>query len=255
MPMTHPGQPLERARSFGPAAGLYDRVRPSYPVVAIRWALAPLGSGRHHVGDVGAGTGILTRVLSSMGHEVVAIEPDPRMRQQLSATTPGVEVVDGRAESIPLPDGRLDAAVAGQAYHWFDGESAHRELARVIRPGGVFTAVWNERDKTVPWLVEYSRIVDPDREPGRTSGRRDVESYGDGFEPVQRAEFRHAVACTPDLLVSLVQTRSYFLTASPQRQAELTAAVRRLAQEHPDLAGSAQFPLPYVTEVFRARRR
>jgi len=253
--MTHPGSRLERARSFGPAADLYDQVRPSYPVVAIQWALAPLGSGRHRLADVGAGTGILTRVLGSMGHQVVAIEPDPRMRERLSETTPGVEVVDGRAEEIPLPDGRLDAAVAGQAYHWFDGESAHRELARVIRPGGVFAAVWNERDRTVPWLAEYSRIIDPDREPGRSSGRRDVDSYGDGFEPVERAEFRHAVACTPERLVSLAQTRSRFLTASPQRQAEVTAAVHRLAQEHPDLAGSAEFPLPYVTEVFRARRR
>jgi SAM-dependent methyltransferase len=253
--MTQPGSRSERARSFGPAALLYDQVRPTYPVAAIQWALAPLGSGRHQVGDVGAGTGILTRVLGSMGHAVVAIEPDPRMRERLSASTPGVEVVDGRAEVIPLPDGRLDAAVAGQAYHWFDHEAAHRELARVIRPGGVFTAVWNERDATVPWLAEYSRIIDPDREPGRSSGRRDVDSYGDGFEPVERAEFRHAVACTPDLLVSLMQTRSYFLTAPRQRQAELVAAVRRLTQEHPDLVGAAAFPLPYVTGVFRARRR
>jgi SAM-dependent methyltransferase len=234
---------------------LYDQVRPSYPVEAIRWALAPLGPGHHHVADVGAGTGILTRVLGSMGHEVVAIEPDPHMRDQLSAATPGVEVLDGPAEAIPLPDGLLDAAVAGQAYHWFDGEVAHRELARVIRPGGVFAAVRNERDTAVPWLAAYSRIVDPDRQPGRYSGRREVDSFGDGFEPVEQADFRHTVACTPDLLVSLMKTRSYFLTASRQRQVELAAAVRRLTQEHPDLAGAAQFPLPYVVEVFRARRR
>ena len=100
--MTQPDHRLERARSFGPAAVLYDQVRPSYPVEAITWALDPLGPGRHRVADVGAGTGILTRVLSSMGHEIVAVEPDPRMREQLSATTPGVEVVDGRAEAIPV---------------------------------------------------------------------------------------------------------------------------------------------------------
>jgi SAM-dependent methyltransferase len=253
--MTQPDHRLERARSFGPAAVLYDQVRPSYPVEAITWALDPLGPGRHRVADVGAGTGILTRVLSSMGHEIVAVEPDPRMREQLSATTPGVEVVDGRAEAIPVPDGLLDAAMAGQAYHWFDGESAHRELARVIRPGGVFTAVWNERDTTVPWLAEYSRIIE-NRPPGPYSPRRrEVDSYGDGFDKVEETEFRHAVTYTPDRLISLLKTRSYFLTASRQRQVELEAAVRRLVQEHPDLAGAAQFPLPYVVQVFRARRR
>jgi SAM-dependent methyltransferase len=274
MPVTHPQPRPDRARSFGPAALLYDQVRPSYPVVAIRWALAPLGPGRHRIADVGAGTGILTRVLISMGQEVVAVEPDPRMRERLGATTAEVsareraerpiEVVEGRAEAVPVPDGSLDGAAAGQAYHWFDPELAHRELARVIRPGGVFAAVWNERDTTVPWLAEYSRIVDSreslpsahvDRGPGRYSGRGDVTSFGDPFDPVQWAEFRHTVTCTPDLLVSLLQTRSYFLTAPRARQVELTAAVRRLAQEHPDLAGAARFPLPYVTEVFRARRR
>jgi len=189
-----------------------------------------------------------------MGQEVVAVEPDPLMRQRLSAATPGVDVVDGRAEAMPLPDGRLDGVLAGQAYHWFDREAAHAELARVIRPGGVFAAVWNERDTTVPWIWELSRIIDPDRRRRRFSGR-DVASYGGGHNQDARAEVEHAVDCTPDLLVNLVQTRSYFLTGSPRRQAEQTTAVRRLTEEHPDLAGAAQFPLPYVTEVFRARRR
>ena len=245
----------ERGRSFGPAAAIYDQVRPSYPAEAIRWALEPLGPGRHRVADIGAGTGILTRVIASLGHETVAVEPDLWMRERLRAMTPGVELLGGSAEKMPLTDGGVDGALAGQAYHWFERGPAHRELARVIRPGGVFAAVWNERDITVPWLAEYSRIIDSVDGSGRDTGRHMDRSYGDSFEPTERAEYRHTATCTPDSLVSLLHSRSYYLTANRARQVELETAVRRLAQEHPDLAGAPEFPLPYITEVYRAVRR
>src|SRR5579859_8118452 len=134
---------MSRGLSFGPAADLYDSVRPAYPREAVEWAL---GTPPLRVVDLGAGTGILTRVLLGIGYEVLPVEPDPAMRAKLAATTPGVEPLDGRAESIPLPDGSTDAIVAGQAYHWFDRDAAHREAARVLRPGGVFAPIWNVRD-------------------------------------------------------------------------------------------------------------
>jgi hypothetical protein len=114
-----------------------------------------------------------------------------------------------------------------------------------------------QRDITVPWLAEYSRLVDDKRGldgSGRDFGRHMLASYGELFGPTERAEFRHTVTCTPDSLVSLLQSRSYFLTASRSHQVELEAAVRGLAAEHPDLAGAHEFPLPYITEVYRGVR-
>src|SRR5688572_22500545 len=96
-----PGRWRERATSFGPAAQVYDQVRPSYPAQAVAWALAPLGAGQHRVVDIGAGTGIMTRVIASLGHEVVAVEPDDGMRTQMAATTPSAVSVAGRAEAMP----------------------------------------------------------------------------------------------------------------------------------------------------------
>src|SRR5258706_11017369 len=96
--------------SFGAAPDRYDELRPSYPPAALTWAL---GTGQVRVVDLGAGTGKLTRVLLALGHEVVPVEPDAQMRRRLAQRSPGVEPLEGSAESIPLPDGSVDAAVAG----------------------------------------------------------------------------------------------------------------------------------------------
>lgn len=252
-----PARRDERANSFGPAAALYDQVRPDYPAEAVAWALAPLGPGPHRVVDIGAGTGIMTRRLVALGHTPVAVEPDPGMRERLAHATPGIEVIEGRAESLPLADAAADAVVAAQAYHWFDRDRAHAELARVIRPGGIFAAIWNERDESVDWLARYSLIVEGDRGPdgaGADTSRGEM-SFGDDFTAVEFHEFRHSVRHTAESLVNLLRSRSYFLTATPHRQAALEAEVRELAHTHPDLAGRPEFALPYVTQVFRAARR
>jgi SAM-dependent methyltransferase len=253
-----PGRWRERATSFGPAATLYDLVRPTYPPAAVAWALAPLGKGRWKVADIGAGTGIMTRVLQSAGYDVVAVEPDAHMRRRLAATTPGVQVLAGGAESLPLADAGVDAAVAAQAYHWFDRDRANAELGRVIRSGGVFAAIWNDRDDAVSWVGEYSKIIEGDRGPdgsGADSGRAHPPLFGGEFGAVEYAEFRHAIRHTPESLVALLKSRSYYITATPVRQQALESEVRRLPTSHPDLAGRAEFDLPYVTVVYRASRK
>src|SRR6476659_9885630 len=70
----------KHASSFGAAAGLYDRIRPRYPLEALRWAL---GDAPREIVDLGAGTGILPRQLRELGHRVIAVEPDDEMRRQI----------------------------------------------------------------------------------------------------------------------------------------------------------------------------
>lgn len=254
------------ALSFGRAAAAYDRYRPSYPPEALHWALGSPAGRRLRVVDLGAGTGILTRVILDLGHEVLPVEPDGEMRAHLAAATPGVVPLAGSAESIPLPDGSVDVVVAGQAYHWFDPQRAPAEIARVLRqpadrdsgepsatrPGGVFAAIWNLRDESEPWvarLTELAHLNDHERHEQRVD---EAALRAAGFGPVSRAEFAHVVDHTPHTLVELIKTRSYFLTAPPARQAEMANGVRRLALTHPGLAGRDTFPLPYRTVVYRA---
>ena len=81
------------------------------------------------------------------------------MRRELEQAVPGVEVLDGTAESIPLPDASVDVVTVAQAFHWFDAPVALDEIARVLRPGGGLAILWNERDESTPWVAEMSRII------------------------------------------------------------------------------------------------
>jgi len=93
------------AAGFASAADVYERARPSYPADAVAWLVevAQLAPGRVVV-DVGAGTGKLTRLLVPTGARVIAVEPVAEMRAKLTETTPGVELLDGVAEALPLED-------------------------------------------------------------------------------------------------------------------------------------------------------
>ncbi|WBB66062.1 class I SAM-dependent methyltransferase [Micromonospora sp. WMMD812] len=244
-----------QALSFGVAAAEYDRFRPRYPEAAVRWALDGVADagGRARVVDLGAGTGILTRAVLALGHEVVPVEPDAGMRTQLGAATPGTTPLAGSAEAVPLPDGSVDAVLVGQAYHWFDKEPAHAEIARVLRPGGTFAPVWNTRDERVGWVAELGRIA----HLGDNSGNV-VEKYADfgpAFGPVEVGEFAHRTTLAPDEVVGMIRTRSYYLTASPDDQRRVDRELRDLLGTHPDLAGRETVELPYRTIVLRARRR
>ncbi|SDI27327.1 class I SAM-dependent methyltransferase [Nonomuraea jiangxiensis] len=231
--------------SFGEVADAYDKVRPSYPAQAMEWAL---GTAPVKVIDLGAGTGLLTRLLVGLGHEVTAVEPDPKMREKLSERVPGCVVLAGSAEEIPLADGVADAVVAGQAYHWFDPEPAHAEVARVLRPGGVFAPLWNLRDESVEWVARLSRLIHEFRQSEMDRVLSGTE-FGDAFGPVECREFQHSRPHTPASLLALVRSRSWYLTATQDRRQQMDDAVRTLTEDLPPA-----FDLPYVTRVYRAAR-
>ncbi|MEH0934371.1 class I SAM-dependent methyltransferase [Micromonospora psammae] len=246
--MTDPTQAL----SFGAAAADYDRFRPRYPEDALRWALDGLTAPARVV-DLGAGTGILTRGVLALGHQVVPVEPDPGMRAQLDAVTPGVTALAGTAERTPLPAGTADAVLVGQAYHWFDRERAHDEIARVLRTGGTFAPIWNSRDERVDWVAELGRIAHLGDTVGDLMGQ--VRDFGPAFGAVELGEFPHLATLTPDEVIGMIRTRSYHLTSAPRQQRRVERELRELLATHPDLAGQGTVELPYRTLVFRARRR
>ena len=145
------------ATSFGAEAENYDRYRVGPPADVVDRVLP---AGADAVLDLGAGTGAVTRQLVGRAKRVYAVDPDPRMTEVLARSCPEVEVHEGTAEHIPLPDACVDAVVVASAWHWVDPGTAIPEIARVLRPSGSLCIVWNRRDRTVPWVadLEASRL-------------------------------------------------------------------------------------------------
>ena len=117
--------------SFGAVAGEYDRLRSGPPPEALDWLLPP---GATDALEIGAGTGLLTRLLAARVAHVTAVEPDDRMRAVLTASAPGVDVRPGHAEELPADSSSYDVVLAASAWHWVDEARAVPEVARVLRP-------------------------------------------------------------------------------------------------------------------------
>ncbi len=241
--------------SFGAVATEYDRLRPSPVAEAVDWLLP---ADCEVVVDVGAGTGLLTRALVGRARRVVAVEPDDRMRAVLEARSPGVEVLAGRGESIPLPDASADAVLFSSSWHWVDPDLGIPEVARVLRDGGRFGVTWNGRDRELTWIRsdewfrETSR-VEPDDADDRTRGHHQVTLPDERlFRNAQTAIFRYSRVMAPDDLVDWMATHSRVITAGPELVAAGRArAAAAIAEQFP---GSSEVTVPMRARCWRADR-
>jgi SAM-dependent methyltransferase len=236
-----------RSRSFETVAADYERHRPEYPEEALRWAFECLGlEPGARVLDVGAGTGKLTRGLVALGLNVVAVEPGARMLDELRTAVPGVEGLEGSAESIPLSDESVHAAFAGQAYHWFDPESAVPELHRVLRAGGGLGLLWNWWDERDPLQAELAEVIGfAGHQPGR-----DEQLPGEPwFREVGRTVVESVEESSPDAIVAHCSTASALVVKEPAEREEWLGKVRETAARYGE-----RFPLPRRTYVFAFER-
>lgn len=142
----------------------YVKYRPSYPPEAIDYMYDVIGLRKGgEVADIGAGTGIFSRLLLERGSRVIAVEPNEAMREAaLNVLTeePNFRAVAGSAEKTGLPDESVDFIVCAQAFHWFDRSAARREFRRILRPGGRAILVWNSRlTEGTPFLEAYEQLL------------------------------------------------------------------------------------------------
>lgn len=238
-----------RAKSFGPAAAAYEEHRPDYPLAGIRWALEPSGTPSPEVLDLAAGTGKLTAGLRTVGARVTAVEPDEAMRAEFRRRHQHVTALDGTAESIPLQDDSVDAVLVGQALHWFDKQRAFPEIARVLRPGGVFAAFWNTHDAEVDWVAELDRLSRSQVSlRTRTSGGAVASPL---FEEFVQAEFPHVQRRTAESLTATIGTHSHTLVISPDERAALLDRITGYLRGVPEI-GDGEFDLPIRTLVLRS---
>ncbi len=267
VPLT-PEQKAERAASFGGAASLYERYRPGPPVEAVDWILP---SPVRTVLDLGAGTGALSRLLVGRADEVVAVEPDDRMRAVLMASVPGVRAVAGRGESIPLPDASVDAVLASSSWHWMDPVPTLLEVGRVLAPAGTLAAVWSGPDPEAGLISQARALlggtgaagIDEGSQAELSAALNDRSSLvqaleippGVPFDQPEQTVITWDVALNADELIGLLGTFSWVILMEDEARERLFETARRVLRDSLGVSGAVTVDIGYRAEVFKARRQ
>jgi SAM-dependent methyltransferase len=274
LPLSHlpPEEKAKRSGSFGAVASLYERYRPGPPSQSVDWILPErVGS----VVDLGAGTGALTRLLVDRADEVIAVEPDDRMRAVLTDEVPGIRAVQGRGESMPLPDAGVDAVLASSSWHWMDPVPTLHEVGRILKPGGILGAVWSGPDPEGLFLTQ-ARAMLAAQSPGGGDGEKgglggsqfsqlimaDADRptpkleipAGVPFDQPEHRSFTWDVALTADDLIGLLGTFSWIITMPEETRARVLAEARRLLRELLGVDGDVTVAVAYRAEAWRSRR-
>ncbi|WP_308113752.1 class I SAM-dependent methyltransferase [Arthrobacter sp. ISL-30] len=235
----------ELGLSFQDGGEHYHRVRPGYPGDSVDWLLP---DNARQAADVGAGTGKFTELLVSRGLEVTAVDPSADMLEQLRRDLPTVTALEGTAEATGLADSAFDVVSVAQAWHWCDPLRASREISRILRPQGVIGLIWNQLDTSVPWVHRLSRIMHAG------------DVHKPGFKPVIGSQFSglesHLTywedAVTPEDIIELSKSRSYYLAANDHTRAKVIGNLEWYLLDHLGHGAGELLPLPYLTQTWRA---
>lgn len=159
MPVEHYSEQLIRKSGFADArfpAG-YDAYRPAPPPALLELLCLEAQVERPRlVVDLGSGTGLSTRAWADRADEVVGVEPSEQMRLRAEDATESsnVRYVQAFADQTGLPAAQADIVTCSQSFHWMEPGPTLAEVARILRPGGVFAAYDYDWPPVVHWEVE-----------------------------------------------------------------------------------------------------
>src|ERR1044072_7463235 len=153
---------MSNTQRFSNRVENYVKYRPHYPAAMVTYLQERFGFTSGAIADIGAGTGILTKLLLDAGYTVYAVEPNGPMLDKAIALLneyPGFTAVTGTAENTTLPNNSVDAVMAAQAFHWFNAEKSRAEFTRILKANGLVVLVWNERRVDSAFEKEYEVLI------------------------------------------------------------------------------------------------
>ncbi len=235
----------------------YVRYRPDYPPALLDWLHHQMGvSPETLVADIGAGTGISTRLFLAAGHPVIAVEPNAAMRTAadtwLSPDNLRLKLVDGTAEATTLANDSVGLVSAAQAFHWFDMDAVRAEWRRILHPGGQALVFWNSRllDSS-PFLIGYEQLLlefgtDYTEVAERYQDDATMKAwFGKGFRAM--ASFPNVQHMDADGLRGRLLSSSYAPPPEHPRHAPMLAALQQLFDAH---AVDGRIAFEYQTRAF-----
>jgi len=152
---------IETSKIWTGRASSYDRVRPTPPPALLDLLTQVIGLPHLAlVVDVGSGTGLSTAIWGERAERVIGIEPNADMRQEAvhkvvdAPYAAKIEYREGLAHQTGLPDGCADIVTAAQSFHWMEPTATLAEIARILRPGGLFAAYDYDAPPAIHWELD-----------------------------------------------------------------------------------------------------
>ena len=132
-------------RRFDAMAPEYDVLEPWYEhlyarlhAILARALAPPPDGGRRRALDAGCGHGFQTAILHDLGYDTHGVDLAPALLARARGTVPAAQFVRADITALPYPHDHFDAvSCCGSTLSFVhEPDSALRELARVLRPGG-----------------------------------------------------------------------------------------------------------------------
>ncbi|MFF5218612.1 class I SAM-dependent methyltransferase [Micromonospora sp. NPDC000442] len=220
---------------FGPAADLYQTVRPGYPPEIADRVVTYHGGTPASVVEIGAGTGKGTDVLARIGAPMTCLDPDPRMAALLATRLPQVRIHGDTFERWVPPAGGVDVLACAMAWHWLDPATRNARARQALTPGGTLAIFGHRYDYVEPdqraAIGAALRAIDPTvRERPADWFHQDVVEHGQ-FLDVRTEVFGHELPLAKERYLALVRTFGPFLTRSPEQQQRGLTVLGRLVDE------------------------
>ena len=157
--------PLEESYFNRPAfAEQYDAVRPRLPAAFLDLLCQYARTERPAlVVDLGCGPGLSAVAWADRAARVIGVEPaaamvDVARRRIAGVPSPRVEIHQGFGHQTAVPDGAADIVTAVQSFHWMEPRATLAEVARILRPGGVFAAADHYGPPSGDWELEVAEL-------------------------------------------------------------------------------------------------
>lgn len=243
--------PLNR---FSDRAKDYAQYRPNYPKEAIALIISGFENPSELVAaDIGAGTGIGSRMLAEEGINVIAIEPNIKMKNA-AKSHPLIEFREAAAETTNLPNESVDLVTCFHAFHWFNLEPTLQEFHRILKPSGKLVLLWNNWNREDGFTKENSNLMKqiskhhPNTKKKRRFSIASIEksSY---FVNFQHSTFAHRQELDLPGLIGRIMSSSSVPNQGYERE-QITASLKALYERWVDKKGLVY--LIYRTELYIA---
>ncbi|EPJ53088.1 MAG: hypothetical protein OFPI_11890 [Osedax symbiont Rs2] len=227
---------MDNEERFSNKVADYVKYRPSYPQALIDCLIdqAKL-TGNTQIADIGAGTGIFSKLLLEQGLTVTAVEPNANMlaaaKAQLSDNN-RFSYLNNNAEQTGLADQSIDLICAAQAFHWFNTAQSKQEFKRILKPDGYLALIWNQRSMQQPLQIEYDQLLgefcsDYSR-VNHMNLTAEVLASCFAQDVMQQYSFHNHQTFELSGLIGRIQSTSYCPATDSQSYQQLMAAVKVL---------------------------